>query len=103
MTMALHSSPSVTVHADSRKQSFSLDFATSSGSPVREDSFDFILEPSKKIESAGIKSPAYNSDAHRDNQGKVDANQNDIAQYLKNYDITNNQILWVDAFDESVS
>jgi hypothetical protein len=62
MTMArILSSLSVTRVEDKRKQSLSLLLARSSGSPVKEDSLQEILEDlsSIKIESAGIASPAY--------------------------------------------
>jgi hypothetical protein len=59
ITRARHSSPSVTRHEDSRKQSPVGDFLRSSGSPVRDDSFERTGSLLRIIESAGIASPAY--------------------------------------------
>jgi hypothetical protein len=59
ITRARHSSPSVTRHDDSRKQSFSRCFFRSSGSPVSDDSLDRTKSLLRIIESAGMESPAF--------------------------------------------
>ena len=57
ITIALQPSPSVTRHEDNKKQSASLDFLRSFGSPVRPDSFEETSLLSIITQSAVIISP----------------------------------------------